>query len=72
MGTQEHSRRTVVRDCDDLVDDDSVYAGIVVWLGRPQLRPEELARWNPPSPATPATAGPVRDRGTVQDRPSTR
>lgn len=39
MGMTVHHRRTVVRDCDDVVDDDTLYAGTVVWLGTPVPQP---------------------------------
>lgn len=34
---------------DQVVDDDSLHPGAVVWLGEPALQPDELARYDRPA-----------------------
>lgn len=40
-----HRRPTVVLCGDEVVDDDTLHPGTVVWLGEPALRPDELERY---------------------------
>lgn len=40
----ERTRRTVVLQADDVVDDDTLHPGAIVWLGEPALRADELER----------------------------
>lgn len=39
-------RRTPVLRRDQVVDDESLHPGSVVWLGEPALQPDELARYD--------------------------
>lgn len=66
MASTGHSRRrTVVLHEDDVVDDETLHPGAVVWLGEPPLRPDELARFEfvaikvEPPPRTRLTRAPL-------------
>lgn len=45
IGRRRH-RRTQVLSADEVVDDDTLCPGSLVWLARSALRPDELARYD--------------------------
>ncbi len=61
MGIAERrTRRTVVLHRRDVVDDETLHPGAVVWLGKPRLQPDELRLYglepcDPPEGSMPTT-----------------